>query len=120
MIGGCRKSFNSRLTRQSEIPEPPGVHGRLENHTGRSRTLQAATDLSRLWPALRYSNCVSGGSSAMVLKDALLAEGGFDQSLQACEDWDMWIRLARKHKLRRGAGAGDNHRGMAGKRERKP
>jgi cellulose synthase/poly-beta-1,6-N-acetylglucosamine synthase-like glycosyltransferase len=58
-----------------------------------------ATAASRIWPQLRYNNCISNGSSAMVLRKALLAEGGFDETLKACEDWDMWFRLARKYKI---------------------
>jgi cellulose synthase/poly-beta-1,6-N-acetylglucosamine synthase-like glycosyltransferase len=64
-----------------------------------SRELLAATAVRQLWPTLRYCNCVSGGSSAIVRRDALVAEGGFDENLRACEDWDMWIRLARKYKF---------------------
>lgn len=30
----------------------------------------------------------------LVKKNALLATGGFSSSLGACEDWDMWLRLA--------------------------
>jgi glycosyltransferase involved in cell wall biosynthesis len=61
--------------------------------------LVPATPPARIWPKLRYSNCVSNGSSAMVRRDALLAEGGFDELLTACEDWDMWVRLARKYRF---------------------
>jgi cellulose synthase/poly-beta-1,6-N-acetylglucosamine synthase-like glycosyltransferase len=64
-----------------------------------TRTLQPAIEVHRLWPTLRYCNCVSNGSAAMIRKSALLAEGAFNESLRACEDWDMWIRLARKYKF---------------------
>jgi glycosyltransferase involved in cell wall biosynthesis len=57
-----------------------------------------ATDPSRLWPALRYANCITGSASAaLIRRDVLLAEGGFDESLRECEDWDCWVRLARKY-----------------------
>ena len=57
-----------------------------------------ATDPDRLWPALRYANCVTGSASAVLIRrDVLLAEGGFDESLRECEDWDCWVRLARKY-----------------------
>ena len=39
---------------------------------------------------------VSGGSVALVRRDALLAVGPFDETLHIREDWDMWIRLARR------------------------
>ncbi len=58
-----------------------------------------AVATSRIWPQLRYRNCISNGSSAIVLRKALLDVGGFDETLKACEDWDMWIRLARKYSF---------------------
>lgn len=33
-------------------------------------------------------------SSVVVLRDAILAVGGFDETLYRCEDFDMWLRLA--------------------------
>jgi glycosyltransferase involved in cell wall biosynthesis len=40
---------------------------------------------------------VSGGSVAVVRRGPLEEAGGFDHSLAAREDWDLWIRLARRH-----------------------
>lgn len=37
--------------------------------------------------------CVISPSSAMIKKAALLEYGGFDESLPACEDYDLWLRL---------------------------
>jgi glycosyltransferase involved in cell wall biosynthesis len=42
---------------------------------------------------------VSGGSVALVRRAALEAVGPFDESLAIREDWDMWIRLARRHRF---------------------
>lgn len=33
-------------------------------------------------------------SSVVVLREAILAAGGFDETLHRCEDFDMWLRLA--------------------------
>lgn len=33
-------------------------------------------------------------SSVVVLREAIIAVGGFDESLHRCEDFDMWLRLA--------------------------
>ncbi|MGB3695680.1 MAG: glycosyl transferase family A, partial [Spirulinaceae cyanobacterium] len=33
----------------------------------------------------------------LIRSKALDEVGGFDESLQACEDWDMWIRLASRY-----------------------
>jgi glycosyltransferase involved in cell wall biosynthesis len=43
---------------------------------------------------LLVENLVSNGSSAVVRREALRSAGGFDTSLRACEDHDMWIRIA--------------------------
>ena len=44
--------------------------------------------------ALMLENHLSGGSAAMVRAAAIRSLGGFDARLKACEDWDMWRRLA--------------------------
>ena len=40
---------------------------------------------------------VSGGSVALVARYPLEEAGGFDVSLPDRADWDLWIRLARRH-----------------------
>ena len=40
---------------------------------------------------------VSGGSVAVVARRALEDAGGFDTALPDRADWDLWIRLARRH-----------------------
>ena len=42
---------------------------------------------------------VSGGSVALVARGPLEAVGGFDASLPDRADWDLWIRLARRHRF---------------------
>ncbi len=46
--------------------------------------------------ALPRFNPIPGGGSNVIIRRHLLAEaGGFDEQLPPCEDWDLWIRLAR-------------------------
>jgi GT2 family glycosyltransferase len=46
--------------------------------------------------ALPGHNPVPGGGSNVLVRRELLEEvGGFDERLPPCEDWDLWIRLAR-------------------------
>jgi len=61
--------------------------------------LSSAAEPDRIWPGLRYRNCISGGSGAMVKREVLLTEGGFDEMLTGCEDWELWVRLARKYQF---------------------
>jgi hypothetical protein len=42
---------------------------------------------------------VSGGSVALVSRAAIDACGGFDETVSPREDWDLWIRIARRHSF---------------------
>ena len=42
---------------------------------------------------------VSGGSVALVSRAAIEACSGFDETLSEREDWDLWIRIARRHSF---------------------
>ena len=42
---------------------------------------------------------VSGGSVVLARRSALLATGGFDETLPMRSDWDLWIRLARAYRF---------------------
>jgi glycosyltransferase involved in cell wall biosynthesis len=45
-------------------------------------------------------NVILGGGSAMVVSRAAFnATGGFDDRLPPTEDWDLWYRLARRHRV---------------------
>jgi glycosyltransferase involved in cell wall biosynthesis len=39
---------------------------------------------------------ISGGSVALIRRGLFQAVGGFDETLRFREDWDLWIRLARR------------------------
>jgi glycosyltransferase involved in cell wall biosynthesis len=58
----------------------------------------------RVHPSLRGSvehyllldgNKISGSNSAVLIRSKYLKKELFDESLIACEDWDLWIRLSR-------------------------
>jgi glycosyltransferase involved in cell wall biosynthesis len=36
-----------------------------------------------------------GGSSVLTAREMVLAAGGFHNDVPGCEDWDLWVRLAR-------------------------
>lgn len=48
---------------------------------------------------LLKKNCVGTTSTAMVTSKCLKEVGGFDQSLRGCQDWDLWIRIAKKYAM---------------------
>lgn len=43
--------------------------------------------------------CAISPSTSMVRRDVLEAVGGFDESLPACEDYDLWLRLCARHPV---------------------
>jgi GT2 family glycosyltransferase len=44
----------------------------------------------------RSNPLASGGSNVVVRSKVLAAVGGFDPTLRRTEDWDLWIRIARR------------------------
>jgi len=55
-----------------------------------------APDPAAVVAALPRSNPIPAGASNVVIhRDAFEAVGGFNQDLRACEEWDLWLRLAR-------------------------
>ena len=43
--------------------------------------------------------CVISPSSALIHKELLESVGGFDESLPACEDYDLWLKICSQHKV---------------------
>ncbi|PSN20052.1 glycosyl transferase family A [filamentous cyanobacterium CCP5] len=50
-----------------------------------------------IWDQVVVYNPLKCGSTAMVRRRCFEELGYFDQSLKYSEDWDMWIRIARKY-----------------------
>ena len=55
-----------------------------------------ARDVTPYLQLLR-GNYIGMHAAVMYRRDVLLAAGGFDPSLPACEDYDLYLRLARDH-----------------------
>ncbi|MEH1789950.1 MAG: glycosyltransferase [Nostoc sp.] len=49
-----------------------------------------------IYENLLLNNFLENGSNPLIDKKALITLGGFDESLNAAQDWDMWLRLASK------------------------
>ena len=45
------------------------------------------------------ARCVISPSSAVIDRSLFFDLGGFDESLPACEDYDLWLRLCSKHRV---------------------
>jgi len=47
-----------------------------------------------IYENLLLNNFLENGSNPLICRKALIKLGGFDESLTAAQDWDMWLRLA--------------------------
>lgn len=45
-------------------------------------------------------NFIGGASRVLIKKSVFLDCGGFDTNLRACEDYDLWIRVCQKYKVK--------------------
>ncbi|MBF2064906.1 MAG: glycosyltransferase [Calothrix sp. C42_A2020_038] len=52
-----------------------------------------------VYDKLLLTNFLENGSNPLIRKEALIELGGFDESLNAGQDWDMWLRLAAKYNF---------------------
>lgn len=55
-------------------------------------------------PEMCLGNVVISGSNALIRREALILAGGFDESLrskgaQGCEDWKLYLQIARRHSI---------------------
>jgi len=49
---------------------------------------------------LLISNCVGTTSTVMVKRECFKEVGGFDEALWSCQDWDLWLRLAKVYQFK--------------------
>ncbi len=45
------------------------------------------------------SHCIIAPSATLIHKDLLNAVGDFDESLEVCEDYDLWLRVAQSYPI---------------------
>jgi glycosyltransferase involved in cell wall biosynthesis len=57
-----------------------------------------------IYPALLYQNIIGNASASLIRRRCLVALGGyntdfFTQQAQGCEDWDLYLRLAKQYQV---------------------
>ena len=55
-------------------------------------------DLDNFYEKFLFEN-ITWTSNALVKKECFKKAGLFDENLESCEDWDMWIRIAKYYKF---------------------
>lgn len=69
------------------------------SHNGSLKSSDVSPHMSgKVVPTLIVNNFI-GTSTVMIRKDIFLSVGGFDQSLRALQDWDLWLKIAAKYEL---------------------
>lgn len=57
------------------------------------------TQQGEVLPQLLLNDFVANGSNCLIKMQAFREVGGFDETLTAVEDWDMWLRLAERYQF---------------------
>jgi glycosyltransferase involved in cell wall biosynthesis len=83
------------------FPEAAVAFGRVRKHGGETRAHDPEIDVpggvptDALLPLVIYNTVPQSG--AVVRRAALLEVGGYDEGMRYSEDFDLWLRLARRH-----------------------
>ncbi len=73
--------------------------GSLTVVKGRSGTPRLAIHRGDVFRKVLISNIIGGASTVMVRREVLAVVGGFDASLPASEDFELWIRIAECYQV---------------------
>jgi len=87
---------------QSESPEVGAVYSNLcyidENGKSTNKLLNPKKE-GYIYEDLFAGNCVGPPSTLLIRKECFNRVGLFDNLLNAQEDWDMWIRIAKYYRF---------------------
>lgn len=75
------------------------VYTGLEVYDGNTVVSEPAQPSEDLYEELLRWNVIGSTSSCMVKKKVLIEVGKFDEKLRARQDLDMWLRIAKRHKI---------------------
>ena len=65
-----------------------------------SRAVISPRHRGNVYQKLLLGNFISGSGSSVLIKSSVFSDIGlFDQALRACEDWDMWLRIAKQYQF---------------------
>lgn len=99
--------YPEKLGRQvnAMLESPPEVGGVytgyfiIDRADGQIRGQMVPTERGDIYPALLAGNCV-GGTSCMLLRRSCFDKVGFfDERLKSFQDYDLWLRTARKFRF---------------------
>ena len=97
------KKLSAQVAAIDECPPRVGLvyTGLIEKGTDGVSTVFEPTTSGNVWTEIIHRNIVHYGTSGvMIRREVIDTTGGFDETLPAVEDWDMWIRIARFYEFR--------------------
>ena len=78
------------------------VYGRiilLDEKTGRAYIRKAPTESGYIFESLLKSCYIGSTSNPLIKKECIEAVGEFDVQMEACQDYDLWLRLALRYPM---------------------
>ena len=76
-----------------------GAHRRFRHASGVRGPVSLRPVSADAYADFLRGNPIGMHASVMYRREALLSAGGFDESLRRCEDYDVYLRLAREHAV---------------------
>ena len=92
--------IESKIQRQVKIAEKIEANfiatsREVYNARGNLVNIRSCEIEKPIFNKLMINNYIGTASSVMVERTVLKEVGYFDESLQSCQDWDMWLRMAK-------------------------
>ena len=66
----------------------------VSGETGRIVSTYRPVHRGAVYPEL-LKDCILGSPTPLAKRECFTKAGGFDESLPSCQDWDMWLRIAK-------------------------
>jgi len=99
LLGDAVKHGLASLQAHEHAVMTSGEHRYIDADGAVTTTWNRELPTKQHYLALLRGNYVGMVATALFRREALLGLGGFDESLGACEDYDLYLRLARRLEL---------------------
>ena len=88
-----------RLTQRSDLAFTSGEHRYIDVAGRVAEEWQRAMPDRSHYEALLRSNYIGMGAAVVFRRAPVEAVGGFDSTLRACEDYDLYLRIAKRYPI---------------------
>lgn len=94
-----------KLSKQTAEIEKTGAalvynhYYQIDDDTGRQRLMKLPAHSGNVFKDLLAYNFIGSCSFPLVRAEAIRSVGGFDETLPSCQDWDMWLQIAKLYPV---------------------